>query len=493
MTKQNLFAALLWATLAAPAPGETKVEYLAVFMGGKKVGHAKQTRKVEGAKVTTTEEMTLTISRMGSTMTIRTVEGAVETAAGRPLSFRSVQDMGIMAQTMEGTIRDDGKVEVTIAVGQTKRKAVVPWPKGALLPEGVRLLSRKMGLKQGTTYKASVFSPALQQAMAVKVTVGPKVDVVVGPKSDADPLGGVMRLTEVQMVMSSPMGAITTTSYVNDEFDALKTVVPAMGMKLELVACSKAFALSKSETLELFDKVVVASPRPLAGARKARSIAYEIESTRPKAKLEFLASPSQTISTRPGRALTVTVSPAAAPKGAAMPYRGSDAAANKALKPTRFLSSDANAVAGLAKTAVGDATDAADAARRIEAYVGKYIRTKNLSVGYATALEVAKTRQGDCTEHAVLAAAMCRAAGIPAQVVTGLAYVKQLGAKRDVFVPHAWFRAFVGGTWVDYDAALGGFDAGHVAFIAGDGEPSEFFGVLGTLGNFRITKVTVKR
>ena len=38
--------------------------------------------------------------------------------------------------------------------------------------------------------------------------------------------------------------------------------------------------------------------------------------------------------------------------------------------------------------------DAATAARRIEKFVRKYINKKNLSVGYASALEVARSRRG---------------------------------------------------------------------------------------------------
>ena len=93
----------------------------------------------------------------------------------------------------------------------------------------------------------------------------------------------------------------------------------------------------------------------------------------------------------------------------------------------------------------------------------------------------------------MLAAAMCRAAGLPAQVVTGLAYVSKLGARKDVFVPHAWFRVRVGKQWVDYDAALRHFDAGHIALTAGDGNPDEFFGIIRTLGYFRIASVKVRR
>ena len=54
-----------------------------------------------------------------------------------------------------------------------------------------------------------------------------------------------------------------------------------------------------------------------------------------------------------------------------------------------------------------------DQAQALRGFVHRYVRAKDLSVGLATASEVALTRQGDCTEHAVLLAAMLRVVGIP--------------------------------------------------------------------------------
>ena len=133
-----------------------------------------------------------------------------------------------------------------------------------------------------------------------------------------------------------------------------------------------------------------------------------------------------------------------------------------------------------------------EAARRIRNFVRKYITKKNFSVGYATAAEVAVSREGDCSEHAVLAAAMCRAAGIPAQVVFGPTYVGEFASHKHTFGPHAWFRVYVGGKWVQMDAALpGGWDPGHIALAAGDGDTDDFFQLVGVMGFFRIEKIVV--
>ncbi len=115
---------------------------------------------------------------------------------------------------------------------------------------------------------------------------------------------------------------------------------------------------------------------------------------------------------------------------------------------------------------VGDREKAA----RLRTFVHQYIQQKDLSVGLATASEVARTRQGDCTEHAVLLAALLRAAGIPARTATGLLYVNQFLGHESVFGGHMWAQAWLpvredgGRAWVDVDAMLPNhtFDAAHI-------------------------------
>jgi len=125
----------------------------------------------------------------------------------------------------------------------------------------------------------------------------------------------------------------------------------------------------------------------------------------------------------------------------------------------------------------------------LQEYVRRFIRNKDLNVGYASALEVAKHPEGDCTEHAVLLAALGRALGIPTRVVDGLAYTERYAGMDHVFVPHAWAQAWVDGHWQSFDAALPGFDAGHIALSAGDGDPWRFFSGMDTLGRLRIDRV----
>jgi transglutaminase-like putative cysteine protease len=141
------------------------------------------------------------------------------------------------------------------------------------------------------------------------------------------------------------------------------------------------------------------------------------------------------------------------------------------LKPNELIDSDSEAVRAL----LGRARVAADASPRERAnalriLVARHLRDKNMATAFGSASEAARTRSGDCTEHAVLLAALCRAAGIPARVASGLVYVPDLGGKGPGWGWHLWTQALVeppfvaggGGLgWVDFDATVGSEGRGH--------------------------------
>ncbi|MCK4295021.1 MAG: transglutaminase domain-containing protein, partial [Planctomycetes bacterium] len=367
------------------------------------------------------------------------------------------------------------------------------------MAEGLRLLTLKKGLKEGTSYTAKIFSSGIMQALDTQIRIGPRRNV--------DLLGRVVPLTEVTSTYTMPgAGEIVSTSYVDDELGTQKIIMPMAGMKIEMVACAEAFALGKNDVFEIIDKLFLASPMPLGDVRSAKSISYLLNPTSGAARLAIPANDNQRVRKLENGKVIVVVEPVAAAPGARFPYKGRDETILEAMKPNRFLQSDRKEIIDLARRAVGKTKDAAEAVRRIEQFVGDYIENKSLSVGYASAIEVAASKQGDCSEHAVLAAAMCRAVGIPAQIATGLAYVKEFAGRQNGFGGHAWVQAYIGGDpasrepgkWVGMDPAFkgagrGGYGPGHIALAVGNGNLEDFFNLVTTLGQFKIDKVMVNR
>lgn len=135
-----------------------------------------------------------------------------------------------------------------------------------------------------------------------------------------------------------------------------------------------------------------------------------------------------------------------------------------ALDPSPFVESDDPAIVGLARAVAGGEKDAAVAARLLLEWVNDHM-TQAPSLTVPSAREALRARRGDCNEHAVLLAALGRAAGIPSRVAAGAMYAD--GA----FLYHAWTEFWLG-AWVTADAVFRQMpvDATHVKLVEGGPE-----------------------
>jgi hypothetical protein len=82
------------------------------------------------------------------------------------------------------------------------------------------------------------------------------------------------------------------------------------------------------------------------------------------------------------------------------------------------------------------------------------MKVQNFANAMAPADEVAKTLTGDCTEYSMLAAAMCRAAGVPSRTAIGLVYVDAPSPRQPFFGFHMWTEVWINGEWIGIDATL---------------------------------------
>ncbi|HSN72895.1 MAG TPA: transglutaminase-like domain-containing protein [Steroidobacteraceae bacterium] len=83
-------------------------------------------------------------------------------------------------------------------------------------------------------------------------------------------------------------------------------------------------------------------------------------------------------------------------------------------------------------------------------HVHAEVRRKSYRRGFDLASQVARSREGDCTEHAVLLAALSRASGYPARVVLGILMMSS--RDRLLAFGHAWTVIYQGSHWQIADA-----------------------------------------
>jgi transglutaminase-like putative cysteine protease len=125
------------------------------------------------------------------------------------------------------------------------------------------------------------------------------------------------------------------------------------------------------------------------------------------------------------------------------------------LESNAFLVLSDTLLKAVADSIAGRETDPERIAAAVYRWVSDRFHFRLGAVLFGTSREVLRSLTGDCSEAAVLTAALLRARGVPARIALGFASVG-----RGVFIGHAWCEARLGGSWVGVDAALREYPAG---------------------------------
>ncbi len=151
--------------------------------------------------------------------------------------------------------------------------------------------------------------------------------------------------------------------------------------------------------------------------------------------------------------------------------------------PTLFIQSDHEKIQNLAQEIIGNDTATVQAkANKLMNWVHQNIKKRPV-LSLPDALSTLENRVGDCNEHAVLLAALARAAGIPARVEAGLVYLKGR------FYYHAWNLLYLG-KWITADALFGQMpsDVTHIRFTTGAQQQLDLMGIIGRV-RLKVIKV----
>jgi hypothetical protein len=464
-------AILADATITSSDSASTTV-WMTIQFADHKIGYLETERTVADGTVTTTQTLSLDLDRDGKHVRLGNTMLSTETDEGRPLGFSTSTMLSAMASTVQGQRDADGQFDVTSTVGGESHRRRIAWPAGALLVEGQRQVMLAQSSHTGAYYVLHEFDPATQQAVNVHMQV-------IGDET-VDLPDGRMVLNHQRQTLQLAHGKEVIDLWLDGNGMPRKGKLRLIGLPLEMLACSRACALAPSQSVDMLRAAVVDSPRLLPQAVRDTPLQYWVHMT-DGAAFPFIDTGEQRVTPLLHGDWLIDVSHDLPDDE--LPPTPLDS------EPNAWLQSDALAIQALAAQAVGKATSARNKMRRLLKFANRYITSHGLDVGYASALEVAGTRQGDCTEYAVFLAALARAEGIPSRVVTGLVYAERFDGMSRVFVPHAWTQAWVDGRWQSYDAALGHFDNSHLAIAVSDGNPWHFFSAAQMAGHVRIDLV----
>ena len=470
------------APTAAAVPAGTTVnaslgvDWFSVHLQGRKIGQMRSQRSTTPAGIETVTELSLELERSGERLPLMSRQSTLETEDGRPLSFTNWIDTGGTSQTVTGRVVD-GRLDIVRTLGSDGDEASastesMPWPKDAVLAEGARMAAVAAGSAAGASYRVSVFDLDALRAIPVHTQVRGLQTIDVHDRS----------LQAISTHQRFDFGGSTLEMELwldPRTFLPHRLRMPMLGVEMEMLACDESCATAPNQVADVLAATSVASPRALSRSERAAPLVYSMVIDTPAPSIDTIV-PGQ-LRSHDGEQLLITVEPDG-------DSRLSPTAEDT--RATRWLQSDHPELVELADSLVGRSTRPASVMRKLERGVARQLTTKSLRIGYASALEAARLKEGDCTEHALLLAALARARGIPARVATGLAYAPSFSGRDDVFVPHAWVYAWVDGHWRGYDAALPSFGSGHLALDIGDGDPFNFYSDVSLLGRLSIRSIT---
>jgi transglutaminase-like putative cysteine protease len=466
---------------AALADDVVEDRWAVIQMQGVKSGHMhKMVTKIQEDGVTLYESITeveQNIKRGGVEIKVEAKVTMIETEEGKPVRYSTVAKQSGIPVEIHGRA-ENGKMIVVQKIMGTEQTLEVDMGEDTLGLHGLEMLIDRMGLEKGTTYTAKVFSTDLGKVVSITT--------VVGDKEEVELLDGKKTLTRLDSTIDLLPG-VKPVAYLDDQMVSHKEVVQFGGISQATYWVPKEVALAE-QTEDLPDLMIdtfIRPAQPIVHPRGVRSAKYLL-----KAKKGDLVPPvedgtQKIIEKREDGSIVLHVE-APVPEGDTISIPVEDPMMAEYLEESVYLQCKDPDLVAKAKEVIGDETDAYRAAKLLEKWVYDNIDKKGLGVGFASAKEVFKDREGDCSEHGVLLAAMARAVGIPSRMALGVEYIV------GIFGWHLWTEVYVG-DWVPLDATLAApfVDATHIKFADTRLESATFdesvTGMVSILGNLDVT------
>jgi hypothetical protein len=429
----------------------------------------------------------LSITRFGETSEQEVTMQTLETAGGDVLEFSTTINFGPTPTIISGRVADKEMVITTETQGR-KSSSRMPWSSDVRGFRGVEQSLSEKPLMPGEKRSLKMLMPVVNQIAAVELAAATMLE-------PTRVLGVETNLLRIECVSRLPANQIMeTTLWTDAAGEVIKTSMTAL--QQESFRTTQQTALTpavKAGQLDLGVDLFVKVDPPLAKPLKTREVTYRVELTDGDPTKVFASGPTQSVKSLGPHVAEVTVR-SIRPGDTAMSNVTADKPTPEYATANSVLQIDDPQIRKMATEAKGNAKTPAELAVALERYVHGAVSEKNFSHGFATAAEVAESRAGDCTEHAVLLAALARVVGLPSRVAIGLVYVDRAGA----FGYHMWTEVFLDGRWIPLDAIQGGggTSAAYLKLndssLEGASAYSSFLSVAQVLGQLKVSVVSAK-
>lgn len=417
-----------------------------VFLGESKVGYAHSTMKLEKTEVISQSTFMMSIKRAGVSIKIQSTEKTKESLSGQILSFSGEMKMAGVPITKKGWV--DGS-EIVVQEKQYFRETTKRYPlnTNGKMTWGLLKFLRESGFnKEGREFETQIYSADFGMAAPTKAKIKSfgecKIQINQKP----------VRVFRTEIKLHSNMGEVKTVNWLDSDGFSVKTKMQMGGIPIEIKQSSKSQAKRSSEKTDFLYQTLLSLPQGIP--ENSKSVRFKIEILKGKLSSMIPQSRNQKVTQIDDQNFIVDVKM----------EKWSKSFRNKTTNlpigqefrlPNVMIDSEDKFIHQLAKQASRGSKNIIELSEKLYSFAREYIHRKNFSVGFATAGETARSREGDCTEHAVFLAALGRSMGIPTRVASGLVFMNEFQGKENVMGFHMWTEFHIKGQWIALDSALG--------------------------------------
>lgn len=425
----------------------------------------------------------LAISRFGQRTEQDFKTSSLETPEGRVLEFHTEVAFGPSPTVVNGHVEGLQMVIETNTKGSQITDRIA-WSDEIRGFRAVEQSLERQPLKPGEKRTLKMLMPLVNQVADVELTARDlETTSVLGVKTKLLRIESIARMSDGNSIASA--------QWTDAQGQTIKTRVEAL--QQESYRTTRELAIAEQPPGTSFDlgsDLIVKLPRPLAGAHQTKQVRYRVELAAADPAKVFATGATQSVRALDPHTAEVTVR-SLRPKDLPPADKAAPRVAREYLIANNVLQTGDPRVRAMAEEGKGKATSPREVAVALERYVHRIMTTKNFKQAFATAAEVAESREGDCSEHAVLLAALARACQIPSRVAIGLVYVDSSAG----FGYHMWTEMYLDGYWVPMDAVLGqgGTSAAYLKLtdssLDGAAAYSSFLPVAQVAGQLKISVV----
>jgi transglutaminase-like putative cysteine protease len=411
----------------------------------------RQVEDGEAKRFRTTVELHLTVKRFNDTIQLRMDTGTEEIAGGKVVGVFTRQYLGkdkLLVRT--GTVK--GQQLFLSEDGQAGARPVL-WDDQALGLYRQHRLFQERQVKPGDRFDYVSYELAINRPVLTHVTVQGYDEVEWPGAAQRKRLLRVeVRPEKIVDEANRSIQLPTQTLWLDDSLTTVRSQVDVPGLgTMVLYRTTRAGVEAPGPVASLTDigigqllRLNVRIPQPYDTTAAVYRVTYKGEGD---PATVFVTGGRQQVRNVQGNTFELHVRASRGPEAGHSEKNVGD----EFTQSSYFINSDDAKVKTHARRAVGAETDPWQKALRIEKWVHDNMRSTN-DEALATADHVARTLQGDCTEYAMLTAAMCRAEGLPSRTAIGLVYAEESGP---ALAFHMWTEVWVRGQWLPIDATLG--------------------------------------